>query len=178
MAHRDRLVFSLVTALAFLSVRPVLAQDSTKASPPPDPCAAAEHRQFDFWIGDWNVTTPDGKKAGTNRIESVADKCGLLENWTDAGGGSGKSLNYYSPQDHKWHQTWAGSGGSFLVLAGGLEDGKMVLQGTSQRRAGGTRLDRVTWTPLPDGRVRQHWQVSIDGGAKWTDVFVGIYTKK
>ena len=178
MRYRVRFAVTLAAALAVSCIRPVFAQSSSKPSPPPDPCSAPEHRQFDFWIGDWNVTTPDGKQAGTNRIESIAGGCGLLENWSDAGGGSGKSLNYYSPRDQKWHQTWTGSGGSFLMLEGGLEDGKMVLRGTTRRRAGGNRLDRITWTPLPDGRVRQHWQVSTDGGTTWSDAFLGIYTKK
>ena len=25
-------------------------------------------------------------------------------------------------------------------------------------------LDRITWTPMPDGRVRQHWQTTADEG--------------
>ena len=33
------------------------------------PCESAAHRAFDFWIGEWNVHTPDGKLAGVNRIE-------------------------------------------------------------------------------------------------------------
>ena len=36
-----------------------------------------------------------GKPAGTNRIESVMKGCGLLEQWTSAGGGHGTSLNFY-----------------------------------------------------------------------------------
>ena len=28
------------------------------------PCSAPEYHQFDFWLGDWEVTTPDGKPAG------------------------------------------------------------------------------------------------------------------
>ena len=36
---------------------------------PPRPCAGPLHRQFDFWIGTWDVTGPAGKFAGVNRIE-------------------------------------------------------------------------------------------------------------
>ena len=32
------------------------------------PCDAPEFRQFDFWLGEWTVTKPDGQLAGTNRI--------------------------------------------------------------------------------------------------------------
>ena len=177
-AHRVPCVLVLVLSLVFALAPAAHAQDSTKSAPPPKPCSAPEHRQFDFWIGNWNVTTPDGKPAGSSRIESIAGSCALLENWSGSAGGNGKSLNYYSPKDGKWHQTWVGSGGSFLLLEGGLEDGKMVLTGTNPTAAGGTRIERITWTPLPDGRVQQHWQQSNDGGKTWTDAFVGIYAKK
>ncbi len=30
----------------------------------PPACTSAEHRQFDFWIGDWEVTGAQGKVVG------------------------------------------------------------------------------------------------------------------
>ncbi|MEQ1516386.1 MAG: hypothetical protein ABL931_07860, partial [Usitatibacteraceae bacterium] len=45
------------------------------------PCLSIENRQFDFWIGDWDVTTPDGKLAGTNLIKPILAGCVLHENW-------------------------------------------------------------------------------------------------
>lgn len=43
------------------------AADAPKAPAPP-PCCAAEHRQFDFRLGDWEVRDPAGKVVGRNRI--------------------------------------------------------------------------------------------------------------
>ena len=37
-------------------------------APPPPPCATPAHGEFDFWLGDWDVTLADGKPAGTNHI--------------------------------------------------------------------------------------------------------------
>ena len=37
------------------------------------------HRQFDFWIGRWDVFQPDGKKAGENLIEPILGGCPLLK---------------------------------------------------------------------------------------------------
>jgi hypothetical protein len=31
---------------------------------------------------------------------------------------------------------------------------------------------------LPDGRVRQHWETSKDGGATWTTAFDGYYRRR
>ena len=61
-------------------ISPPLLPNSTSAlttSPPAKPCTAAENRQFDFWIGDWDVTTPNGKAAGTNRINPILGGCVL-----------------------------------------------------------------------------------------------------
>ena len=145
-----------------------------QSAPPPLP---PESRQFDFWIGDWNVTTPDGKPAGTNKIELVSGGAALLENWTGAGGGDGKSLNTYSRAKKQWQQFWVGTGGGVLELAGGLVDGNMVLIGEHKTRAG-QMTEKITWTPNADGSVRQHWEQSTDGGKTWTDAFDGLYRKK
>ena len=90
------------------------------------PCAAPQNRQFDFWVGDWEVTQPDGTVAGTNRVEIILGGCVLQENWESANGKSvGHSFNLYA-RDGKWHQTWVDNSGLLLELVGGLEDGRMV----------------------------------------------------
>ena len=148
---------------------------SAQTAPPPPP---PEARQFDFWLGDWEVFGPDGKKQGENRIEQMAGGWGLLENWTGAGGYTGKSLNTWIPHKKRWQQYWIGAGGA-LELSGGLnERGEMVLAGRSTGRDGKETLERIIWTPNPDGTVRQHWQQSTDAGTTWTTAFDGIYRKK
>jgi hypothetical protein len=42
----------------------------------------------------------------------------------------------------------------------------------------GRVADRITWTPLPDGRVRQEWNISRDGGKTWQQVFLGFYARR
>ncbi|MES1168099.1 MAG: hypothetical protein ABUL61_02905, partial [Oleiharenicola lentus] len=103
---------------------------------------------------------------------------GLLENWTDADGTSGKSINTWFPAKKQWQQFWVGSGGA-LELSGGLSaKGEMVLAGATPVATGGKRLERIIWTPNPDGTVRQHWEQSTDGGATWTTAFDGLYRRK
>lgn len=139
-------------------------------------CDADEHRQFDFWRGSWDVYA-DGELAGGNEIRPVAGGCALEESWSGAGGSRGTSLNYYDPDDGRWHQLWVGSGGLVLRLTGGLEDGSMVLEG--ERTAEGRRIrDRITWSPLGDGEVRQLWEVSPDGGESWSPTFDGRYRRR
>jgi len=142
------------------------------------PCDGLEFRQFDFWVGDWDVFTPDGQLAGTNRVERILGGCVISESWSGSKGTNGKSFNVYSAADQKWHQTWVDSQGTLLELAGTYEDGRMVLEGDSPAANDNPLRNRITWQKLPDGRVRQHWQVSADGGEKWTDAFIGLYTAK
>ena len=156
------------------------AEATATATPPAPPkCDQPEHRQFDFWIGEWDVTGPDGSKAGVNVIEKILDGCVLNENWTGASGAvRGKSYNIYSRAKGKWHQTWVDSTGSLLEIEGGIVDGKMVLEGDGIGQGGQPIRHRITWTPNDDGSVRQHWQITSDGGATWNDAFDGLYKKK
>ena len=64
------------------------------------------------------------------------------------------------------------------MLEGEFRNGAMVLQGGPRTgRDGKQQIDRITWTPLPGGKVRQHWEVSADAGAHWTTAFDGLYTR-
>ena len=136
---------------------------------------AAEARQFDFWVGRWNVTEK-GKPAGVNHIEPILGGCALLENWAGAKGGMGKSLNFFDRGDGLWHQAWIDGSGDALFLAGRFENGVMRMQG--ERPASGeippTR-HRITWTPLSEGKLRQVWESTPIGKEVWTVVFDGLY---
>ena len=163
----------ILLAVALIIVPAVFAQDT-----PPAPCATPEHRQFDFWIGRWEVSDADGEVVGHNRVESVYSGCGLREEWTSANGWQGGSLNLYDQLRGRWHQTWIDQSGRLLLLDGGLDGHDMVLSGRTPSSDGGDVLHEIRWTPLGDGRVRQHWRTSEDGGAIWEDAFVGLYARE
>ncbi len=76
----------------------------------PEPCGGEAFKQFDFWLGEWNVTTPDGTLAGENLITSEENGCLVLERWRSAGGGTGQSYNYFNPATEKWRQVWISQG--------------------------------------------------------------------
>jgi hypothetical protein len=145
-------------------------------APPPPPCASAEHRQFDFWLGEWEVTA-NGKLAGTNRITRLYGDCGLREEYSTPRGYVGSSFNLYDPARGVWHQTWVDNQGTLLLLDGGWKDGQMVLEGEKPAAGGARQRDRIRWTPNADGTVRQLWEVSTDGGQSWTVAFDGLYRK-
>ncbi|HWA85082.1 MAG TPA: hypothetical protein VG710_02570 [Opitutus sp.] len=163
---------------ALLTVLAMLFASGTAAFAAPTPVAPAEAHQFDFWIGEWTVTNPAGKHTGDSKIERIANGFGILENWTGAGGYSGKSLNAWNAEKKQWQQFWVGSDGGVLELSGGLDaQGRMVLSG-AHATVGGVVTERITWTPNADGSVEQLWEQSSDGGKSWRAVFDGHYAEK
>ena len=140
-------------------------------------CAASEHRQFDFWIGEWNVHRPDGTLAGRNSIKREYGGCVLHERYDTPRGYSGESLNVYDAGRKVWHQTWVDTDGALLLLEGGLRGKSMVLEGQAVGANGEIIKHRITWTPNADGTVRQHWETG-DGKGEWTTAFDGTYQRK
>jgi hypothetical protein len=152
------------------------AQSATPPAPPPPACEASEHKQFDFWVGEWEVYGPKGNRAGTNSITRAHGGCVILERWTGAGGFSGSSFNIYTPATRRWHQLWVDSAGTLLQLEGEFRDGSMRLEGTGLTPKG-PMFNRITWTPRNDGTLRQVWEISTDQGKTWQASFDGTYRK-
>ena len=90
----------------------------TDLPPPARLCDSQEYRQFDFWVGDWDVTS-NGQPAGTNSIHAIHNGCAPCRKTGRApghGGISGTSFNIYDQATGRWHQTWVDSSGTLLLL--------------------------------------------------------------
>jgi hypothetical protein len=141
-------------------------------------CADSEKsRQFDFWIGEWEVEA-NGKLAGTNSIRPILDGCVLQETWSGSRGSAGSSFNFYNPATGKWQQFWVWRKGTTLELEGEYAEGRMVLAGDSLDPEGKPLRNRITWYDNEDGSVRQHWEISRDGGESWETSFDGLYRRR
>ncbi|MGD2133762.1 MAG: hypothetical protein PVI23_13290 [Maricaulaceae bacterium] len=159
------------------------AEDAPPPPPPPPPPActtdAAPFRDFDYWVGHWDVYAPNGNFAGENLISLRENGCLIIEEWTGAGGGSGTSMNFYDTGMGAWRQIWR-SPGAVIDYAGGLDDdGAMFLEGTISYDAGGEPAPfRGKWTLQEDGSVLQEfWQQDTETG-EWGSWFVGEYRPK
>jgi len=141
------------------------------------PCDDALHRQFDFWIGRWDVTDK-GKVIATSAIERFADGCGILENYTQLDGYSGKSINFYDAATKRWHQQWTDSMGNSSAWNGEFREGAMRFDGEAHRADGKKATRNMTFTPLPDGNVRQASDISRDGGKTWEPGYDFVYVRK
>ncbi|NMD08003.1 MAG: DUF1579 domain-containing protein [Phyllobacteriaceae bacterium] len=141
------------------------------------PCEGSVYRQFDFWLGNWTVKTPDGKEVASSRIEREYAGCVIRERYEAVSGYQGESLNIFDVRRRIWHQTWVDNTGTLAQLEGTLVDGKIVLEGQGASPSGEPRTNRITWMPYPDGTVRQHWEVKGADGT-WKTAFDGRYHRK
>ena len=139
---------------------PQLGTFAVARAPAEEPCTDPEYREFDFWVGDWFVTSPGGLPVPSD-ITLEPGGCAVFENFAN---GNGRSINVFSPADGMWHQTFFFSNSQRAVLIGGLVGDEMILESPNPFGPPGS-FNRWTWTVLPDGRVRQLQEQSSDGGA-------------
>ncbi len=173
--HKLFLTAAAVLAASFGST---LAAQSSDAAAKPPPCSSELFHQFDFWIGEWEVFGPGGKKAGDNVISVEENGCLLVERWTSAGGGTGQSYNFVDLATGKWRQVWV-SAGATIDYVGSLNDGgAMHLAGEIAYPNGNTAPFRGTWTLNEDATVTQYFQQYDAEKEIWNDWFTGIYKKK
>lgn len=77
------------------------------------PCNSPEFRQFDFWIGDWDVTSAAAPgTTSRNRISLVNDGCTLREEYATPTGYAGTSLNFYDAARKRYRAAPSASTGS------------------------------------------------------------------
>lgn len=184
-------MLSAVAFVLFLQTPP----QQPAATPPPKPfdCSAPEFRQFDFWVGDWDVlpnpaTRPanapppqPGQKLPRNVITKIHGGCAIHEQWEDGRGGTGESLNVYDRVTQKWHQTWVDSTGGLHFYSGELKNGSMVYIGEvpfgPAQKVLGRRTIRVTFTPMGPDKMRQMSEALTSDGT-WTSGYDFIYTRR
>ena len=150
---------------------------SSAGPPPSNGCNSVESRQFDFWIGRWDVypKAQPRRKVADSLIEKLYAGCAIRENWMPRGGGDGGSLNAYLPADSMWHQTWIDSAGSLVEFKGQWNGHSMVMEGVWPQPGHPEQRTRMSYTPFSKDEVEQAGQTSDDGGKTWQPSFDLIY---
>jgi hypothetical protein len=140
-------------------------------------CDAPVYRQFDFWVGNWQVTDAKGTVIGRDLVTKDLGGCVVREDYRDAGDPSvGKGTFAYDAGAKRWRHFFADDTGFVLVLEGSQEGGTMVLQGTDYPN-GRLRLNRGVWRVRGDA-VEELWTISTDGGKTWTKRFDGWFHRQ
>jgi hypothetical protein len=142
------------------------------------PCMTRpESRMFDFWVGDWDVTTLQGQPAGKSSVQLLLEGCTLYENWTTPVG-AGKSLNSYNPDLKMWQQFWTDQTGRVTEYRTSEWVNGSLRFTAQMRRAAGPQLIRMTFTPMNKDLVRQFGEASPDDGKTWTTSFDLYYHRR
>jgi hypothetical protein len=162
---------------------------ATPATPPPLPtCDRSEHRQFDYWVGEWDVRPagqPDTAPTPLGNVIRLEDGgCVVTEHWTTPRM-TGRSVNIYDRTRGQWHQTWVDSTGGLHEYWGAVNaEGDLVLHGSTPVAAAGNARQAVRLTffnlgpdrKTPD-RVRQFSEV-LGADGRWTTSYDLIYTRR
>jgi len=144
------------------------------------PCQSRpESHLFDFWIGEWDVTTPQGQPAGKSSVQQILSQCVLFENWTDRQGGQGKSFNAYNVDYNMWQQFWTDQYGRVTEYRQSERTPEGGLRFTAhQQMPTGPAMLRMTFTPIDKNTVRQLGETSTDSGKTWTVGYDLYYHRK
>lgn len=166
---------SRIVALVFVLISTLsLAQHSAT------PCQNPEFKQFDFWLGDWDVaSSADGIPRGSSHISKEMGGCVVWENWTSVGSPYfGKSYNTWNPNLKRWEQYWVDNTAGVMFFHGGLKDGVMDYWTDEVPQPSGEKLLRhLQFFNLGPDKVRQFSQGSTDSGKTWHVEYDLMYTR-
>jgi len=148
------------------------------------PCAHdPRYREFDFWLGDWDVRPTGQPPAGPpsrNTITSDEDGCVLTEHWESPSGSKGRSFNIFDRSYGMWRQTWVDNVGGQHDYKGSLKNGNMVFLGDTPAPNGqlGRVPTRLTFFRIAKDTVRQFSEISNDGGRTWQVSYDLTYVRR
>ncbi len=141
---------------------------------PTMPCTDAAYRAFDFWLGDWDVSS-GGTLVGRNRVTLEPGGCAVFEDYT-SGPGGGRSISFYEPTSDAWYQTYLDYSGARLEISG-----PVGTPGSLRMRTVGLPplYDRWEWTLLPSGEVTQVASRTLNNGVSFgAPYWNGLYRRR
>lgn len=147
----------------------------------PAGCTSAESRQFDFWLGEWDVSPAESSVIVAESSISLHDQgCVILENWRPFRDAHGHSINVYDSLDKKWHQTWADASGVRTEYAGALDaDGVLRLDNLSPPQPGApTGHQRMNFQRVDANTVRQWGEAYSEASQTWTTNWSFTYRRR
>jgi hypothetical protein len=173
-------LFSALLCLWLLT--PAISHGQTTV--PANPCTAAQQRQFDFWVGEWDlswaVQNGSAPGHGTNSIKRILDGCVVQENFSGETSlpMRGTSVSTFDTRAEKWKQTWVDNEGGYLDFAGEFANGQMILQREATRPDGTKVLQRMVWKNITANELDWSWEASRDRGKTWQVNWAIHYKRK
>jgi hypothetical protein len=183
--------FALAALLCLTATAQAAAQAETSAAPSPGfPVAAdlpPEARQFDFWIGTWDVNLriqqDDASWRDSIRSEAriypILRGKAVLELW-DSAPIKGFSLRHFDPAKDKW-VLWLNWPSNNRANTGSLEGtfrhGRGEFFSSSTRPDGTTSMSRYSFSDITADSLRWDDAFSSDGGKTWTNSWIMEFSR-
>ena len=134
---------------------------------------AAELRQFDFWVGDWEcagkmLQGPEKwqETKARNTIRKILGGKVIEENFRMVGL-NGRSVSVYNPSQKRWFQTWVDDGGGYIPLSGAMDGKKMILN-TRPAPGNPSAYSRMVFSDITRNGFLWRWEGTKDDGRNWT----------
>jgi hypothetical protein len=174
--------FKMLTATTRLLSLAVLLFLSLPVSLGAQGACQGEYRQFDFWIGEWDVLNRNRPSddtrwfdtgSATARVYPVVAGCGLVEHWRGQAYGNflvGFSLRAFNPSLGQWDLVllWPNAGEPrFGELAGGFRHNRGEFYSRGLSAAGDTTLTRLSFSDVTPNSLRWQNDFSMDNGRSW-----------
>lgn len=146
----------------------------------PAGCTSAETRQFDFWLGEWDVSPGDSTVLIAESTITLHDQgCVIIEHWRPFRAAHGHSINVYDSEEGRWRQTWADASGTRTEYSGSLDAfGVMRLDNMDPAQAGAAPIrQRMNFQRIDANTVRQ-WGETLNAEQTWTTTWSFTYRRR
>jgi Protein of unknown function (DUF1579) len=156
------------------------------SQPATQPCDKPEQQQFDFWLGNWDLTSPSIKAYETvhhsNTIKRILGGCIVEENFVGSNTQPpqllGMSVSVFDTSANQWKQTWVDNQGSYLDFAGEFKDNQMALWREATSPDGTKIQQRMVWKNITANEFDWSWERSKDNGKTWEILWPIHYKRK
>lgn len=154
-------------------------------------CDSPEAREFDFWIGNWNIRQKILRQDGSwlelyakTSVSPALDGCILIEHWEgnvqffwegmqSVEAMKGLSVRSYDPNTGKWFIYWMDSRTPHFgtPYTGNFREGTGEFF-SEWETPQGQRMGRITFSDMTPDSV--HWELAIssDEGQTWSTIWV------
>ena len=182
------LTIPFLTSLA-LAILPMCTPEAVGAQG----ACQGEYRDFDFWIGEWDVLNRNrgaedtrwfDTGTATARIYPVAAGCGIVEHWRGHAFGDflvGFSVRSFNPQRGRWDLVllWPNAGNPrFGELNGGFRHNRGEFYSRSLNAERDTTLTRFTFSDITPNSLRWQEGSSNDNGRTWTSNWIMEFSRR
>ena len=151
---------------------------------------AEKQREFDFWIGEWDVnlrvrqpdfTWKDSHKS-VARIYTILDGKAILELWSEKEGGiNGYSLRYYNPKKGAW-DLWLNWASNNQSATNGMEcffrHKRAECYSKRKINEASSLVSRYTFSDAQPNSVRWDDAYSRDNGKTWSNNWIMEFTRR